>query len=124
MAQGQIPTYKFIQTVQSKGNCKNGDNLGMLISDTSMMYHMNKVSKDKMTFYYLCSKRKSTGCTASAIVNKLIINEGGIKGERHVVKKCAALEDHNHEGDQAELLAERIYLEMAEKAQVFKNSRF
>ena len=48
----------------------------------------------------------------------MINDRSGLKEERFVVRKCASLQEHNHNGDQAELLAERILLEMAEKAEV------
>ena len=79
----------------------------MLVSENCMMYHLNKTSKDKQTLYYICNKKRSTGCTASAIVNRISVTlEGGVKQEKHIVKKCASLEDHNHVGNEAEFLAE------------------
>ena len=40
------------------------------------------------------------------------------------MKKCASLEDHNHVGNEAEFLAEKIMLEMSVKAQVLELKYF
>ena len=110
-----------------KANTKTDDNspIGMLVSDNCIMYHLNKTSKDKQTLYYICNKKRSTVCTASAIVNRISVTlEGGVKQERHIVKKCASLEDHNHVGNEAEFLAEKIMLEKSVKAQVLELKYF
>ena len=40
------------------------------------------------------------------------------------MKKCASLEDHNHVGNEAEFLAEKIMLEKSVKAQVLELKYF
>merc|ERR1719186_1710959 len=105
MASSQIPQYSYLKTFQSKANTKKDDNnshIGMLVSDSCMMYHLNKTSKNKETLYYICNKKRATGCTASAIVNRIsVTSESGVKEMRHIVKKCASLDDHNHVGNEA-----------------------
>ena len=90
MASAQVPKYEFLQTELSKSRSNNDDNLGKLISHNSMIFHMNSTSKDKKTKYYLCSKRRFTGCMASAIVDNISATEDtveGIKQERWIVRK-------------------------------------
>ena len=109
------PKYEFLASTHSKANSKN-EHLGTLITHNSMMLYLNSYNKDKSVQYYTCSKRKTTGCLAKATVHK---NE-----DKYVVHKCASLEDHNHEGDVAAVLSERILLEMAEKTEVIKKIIF
>ena len=119
MATSQIPKFEFLQTIQSKANSKNSENL---IAHNSMIHYVNSWSRDKTVAYYYCSKRKLTGCTVTAIVNKLVIEKEDsvppTEETRFIVNKCAPLDAHNHEGDVAGILSERILLEMAQKVEV------
>ena len=112
MATSQIPKYEFLQTVQSKANSKQSDYLGILIAHNSMIHYFNSHNKDKSVSYYVCSKRKLTGCMATAIVNKIEIEnkDDNTIETRHIVNKCASLDEHNHKGDVAAILSERILL--------------
>ena len=87
-----------------------------------MIHHLNSYNKDKTVSYYVCSKIKVTGCTATAVVNKIIIEnkngENSTEEIRYIVNKCSCLEEHNHNGDVAGVISERILLEMAQKVEV------
>jgi len=60
IATGTIPQYEFIKTTKSKAAAKNSINLGILVKLNSMTI-----------VYYSCSKKKSHGCQATAIVNQI-----------------------------------------------------
>ena len=113
--------YEFIDTVKSKANrSKEGLNLGVLVTHKSMIYWIASYNKDKSKVYYRCSMKKNTGSTASGVVDKVKL-PNSITGEletRFVLTSCSSIDDHNHEGDFATVVAERIQMEMAEKVEV------
>ena len=71
IATGTIPQYEFIKTTKSKAAAKNSINLGILVTHNSMTFWMDNWNKEKTIVYYSCSKKKSHGCQATAIVNQI-----------------------------------------------------
>ena len=113
--------YEFIETAKSKSNrSENGSNLGILVTQKCMIYWITSYNADKSKVYYRCSMKRDTGCTASAIVDKIEIpnDKTGEVEVRYVLTSCASIDQHNHEGDFAQVVSERMQMEMAQKVEV------
>ena len=120
---GLIPPYEFVQTVKSRSNSKNKDSPGVLVIENSMTHYVDKL-KNK-TAYYVCSNKRSTGCSATAVVTKIETEDvkSGEKIYRYILSKWDPLEYHNHEGDLSGVVAEKFFMEMAAKVEVgFENN--
>ena len=61
---------------------------------------------------------RNTGCTASAIVDKIELPNGKTGELEPRFVSCSKVKDHNHEGDFAAVVSERIQMEMAEKVEI------
>lgn len=102
MAASSIPEYEFVGTSKSKSNrSKDGIDLGCLVTHKAMIFWKFACNKSKTKIYYGFSIKRETGCKASAVV----------------LTTCSSIEEHNHDGDMAAVISERIQMEMAAKVE-------
>ena len=52
---------------------KNKDSPGILVIDISMTHYLDKLKNN--TAYYVCSNKRNTGCSVTAVVTKIGIED-------------------------------------------------
>ena len=118
MAGANIPRYEFVESARVKNNkCKN-KTPGLLLINSNFTFHFNKWSPNKEIAYYNCASKRTGACTATAIVTKLTSDSTQDDSFRYILSKWDDAQEHNHEGDKAKIIAERIMSEMIQQVEV------